>query len=121
MLGMQLAACFASWIGCGLLLRRRVGPLAEYWRGMNPARRTAYAAGMLIAGLFVLVGGLTLVASQSWLAPNGLTAPGFITVLVSGLGFTALQVMAALGLAVSVLPRSRETSPRPETSEASED
>lgn len=76
---------------------------------------------MLIAGLVVLVGGLTLVAAQAWLAPGGLTVAGFVVVLLSGLGFTALQVMAALGLAVSVLPRSRETSTQPETSKPSED
>ncbi|MBL8048766.1 MAG: hypothetical protein JNJ45_08795 [Chthonomonas sp.] len=117
----QMTACFVLWIAYGLWLRGRVTRLAQYWQTMPATKRTMVAGLMLIGGLVLLFVGLTLVAALRQLTPNGLTPVGLVLVFASGLGFTDLQVRAAMGLAVATLSGNRETTPPPQPSKDGED
>lgn len=119
----QAIACFAVWVGYGWWLKGRSGALRARMLRTPRRVRVLYGSVGLIGSAVGLLLGLSVIAAQGGLTPQGLTPWAWIATTLLGLGFVHMQTMGAAAMITLVQdessrPRNASDPQRPATTEA---
>lgn len=104
----QALLCFAVWVGFGLLLFLRASQLRSWLMARSRNARMVIGVVGLIAGGFILTGGLYAVASYGGMQEGVLTPWAWLAVGVLGLPFVASQVVGAAALLLASMGGPRK-------------
>lgn len=100
----------AVWIAYGWWLRGRSDRLRSKLRATSRGLKVAYGSVGFLASGGLLLAGLYAIGQAGGMTRNGLTVWGWFAVLVLGLAFVHLQVLAAASM-ITLIQEGETTPP----------
>jgi hypothetical protein len=120
MIWLQAGACFVLWVCYGLWLRGSSDSLRARMHGLSRRTRTLLGSIGLLAGLAVLLGGLSVVFRFDGLGQTGLRPWAWAAVAAFGTVFVHMQVLGAAAMVSLLLDEVTAGAGRPSVIEDKE-